>query len=597
MNDNAGAYAGMDRFAARKLILEHLAELGFLEKTEPHKLSAGHCYRCHTITEPYLSKQWFVRMQPLAEPAIAAVRDGKIKFHPERWTKVYLNWMENIRDWCISRQIWWGHRLPVYYCRKCLPNAGDEGRGTPDEGRDTREAQGIIVSRTKVQQCPACGSNDIYQDEDVLDTWFSSWLWPFATFYWPDPKSAQELGYFYPTSTLVTAPEIIFFWVARMIMAGLEFMGDVPFRDVYIHGTVRDIEGKKMSKSLGNVIDPLEIIADYGADALRFSLISITAQGQDVFLAKERFEQGRNFANKVWNASRFIMMNLDLRHAAVDLCVFFKTENLGLVDRWILSRFYSVLEEVNTSLGAYKFNEAANCMYGFFWHELCDWYLEITKPNIADRHHQVVVFKVLEKTLRMLHPFMPFVTEEIWHRLNPEGASIMVAPWPHVQEQLIDREAERRMGTLIGIIKAIRNLRLEIEIKPDQPVAVSLSPHSLGTRQLVVDHKDYIINLARLERLDVLENTHRPQHTTSDYFEDTDIYLHFAGLLDAAKERKKIEQKLSQESKRKEAKKKLLENNDFIGKANRDIVEKMREELAAIEHTLERLEKIHHELS
>jgi valyl-tRNA synthetase len=312
MNENAGDYRDMDRFQAREVILEDLKEKGLLEKVEPHALSAGHCYRCHTIIEPYLSKQWFVKMKPLAKPAIEAVKKGKIKFYPKRWTKVYLNWMENIQDWCISRQIWWGHRIPVYYCPKCQESR--KSQVTSHKSQVAEEA-GVIVSRTKPDKCPHCGSKDIYQDEDVLDTWFSSWLWPFATFYWPHKSQVashpacrqagksqdkiatekKDLDYFYPTSTLVTAPEIIFFWVARMIMAGFEFMKDMPFKEVYIHGTVRDIEGKKMSKSLGNIIDPLEIIDEYGADALRFSLISITAQGQDVFLSKERFEQGRNF--------------------------------------------------------------------------------------------------------------------------------------------------------------------------------------------------------------------------------------------------------------------------------------------------------------
>ncbi|HTZ11281.1 MAG TPA: valine--tRNA ligase, partial [Candidatus Margulisiibacteriota bacterium] len=442
MNELAGSYRSMDRFAARKLILEDLSKNGLLEKTEEHQLSAGHCYRCHTIIEPYLSKQWFVKMKPLSKPAIDAVKKGKIKFHPKRWEKVYLNWMENIQDWCISRQIWWGHRIPVYYCRNCREN-------------------GIIVSSEKPKSCPHCRSTDIYQDEDVLDTWFSSWLWPFATFYWPE--KSRDLEYFYPTSALVTAPEIIFFWVARMIISGFEFMGKEPFKDVYIHGTVRDIEGKKMSKSLGNIIDPLEIINEYGCDALRFSLISITAQGQDVFLSKERFEQGRNFANKLWNASRFIMMNLDRTKVNVDLCVFFKKEDLSLVNRWILSRFYSVLKAVEASLEAYKFNEAANLVYLFFWHEFCDWYLEIIKPQISQKNNQVVMYKVLEKSLRLLHPFMPFISEEIWQMLSgsPERIenSIMRQSWPHLQKEMIDKAAEESLSGVFEVVNCVRNMR------------------------------------------------------------------------------------------------------------------------------------------
>ena len=403
MNEFAGEYKDMDRFEAREVILEDLKEKGLIEKVEPHPLSAGHCYRCHTIIEPYLSKQWFVKMKPLAKPAIEVVKKGKIKFYPSRWTKIYLNWMENIQDWCISRQIWWGHRLPVYYCRDC---------------------ENIMVSKVNPGKCSKCSSLNIYQDEDVLDTWFSSWLWPFATFGWPVVKGqppsgtapVEDLKYFYPTSTLVTASEIIFFWVARMIMAGLEFMKDIPFKDVYIHGTVRDIEGKKMSKSLGNIIDPLDIISEYGADALRFSLIAITAQGQDVYLAKERFQQGRNFANKIWNASRFILSNLNVKGQSPAGTV--PCKELNLVNRWILSRFYSALKEVDKNLDLYRFNEAANLLYGFFWHEFCDWYLEMIKPDIKNSQTQAVMYKVLEKFLRAIHPFMPFVSEEIWQLLK-----------------------------------------------------------------------------------------------------------------------------------------------------------------------------------
>ncbi len=447
LNENAGEYSGMDRFEAREVILEDLKEKKLLEKIEPHTLSAGHCYRCHTIIEPYLSRQWFVKMKPLAGPAIEAVKKGKIKFHPKRWTKVYLNWMENIQDWCISRQIWWGHRIPVYYCKNCAD-------------------KNIIVSRVRPEKCPVCGSVDIYQDEDVLDTWFSSWLWPFATFYWP--KESEDLKYFYPTSVLVTAPEIIFFWVARMIMAGFEFMNDKPFSDVYIHGTVRDIEGKKMSKSLGNVIDPLEIINEYGADALRFSLISITAQGQDVFLSQERFEQGRNFANKVWNASRFILMNLEPQYVKTDLCVFFKKENLDIVNRWILSRFYSTLKQAGKHLDNFKFNEAANLLYGFFWHEFCDWYLELIKPSLyqdADgslrENTQRTLLETLDATMRLLHPVMPFITEEVWQQIPRKGGanSIMIARFPEPDERFDDEQAAEEMGLVIEVITALRNVR------------------------------------------------------------------------------------------------------------------------------------------
>ena len=590
MNQNAGVYKGMDRFQAREAILKDLEEKGLLEEAQPHPLSAGHCYRCHTIIEPYLSRQWFVKMKPLAKPAIEAVKKGKIKFYPKRWTKVYLNWMENIQDWCISRQIWWGHRMPLYYCRQCQGSPSHQVTKSPD----SKYKKGIIVSATRPEKCPVCGSTDIYQDEDVLDTWFSSWLWPFATFGWPDVKT--DLDYFYPTSVLVTAPEIIFFWVARMIMAGFEFMKDIPFKDVYIHGTVRDIEGKKMSKSLGNIIDPLEIINEYGSDALRFSLISITSQGQDVFLSKERFEQGRNFANKIWNASRFILMNLEPAAAGADLCVFFKKENLSIVNRWILSRFYSVLKEVNKDLHTYKFNEAVNLLYGFFWHEFCDWYLEIIKPQIKEQANQVVMYKILEKFLRIMHPFMPFITEEIWQGLPHEGLSIMIQSSPHIQEQIIDKKVEKEAQSLFFVITQIRNLRSSIEIKPEQEVRISIYPHTASTAKLIKDNINLIMNLAKLQELNILQESARPQATVSAIIEDTDIYLHFTGLLEVSKEQGRLKEKIDALGKIIVAKVSRLRNPEFLKKAPKEVVGKEKEDIAELKKSIKRLEKMHDEL-
>ncbi len=583
LNENAGDYNGMDRFEAREVILEDLKEKGLLEKIEPHSLSAGHCYRCHTIIEPYLSRQWFVKMKPLAKPAIEAVKKGKIKFHPKRWAKVYLNWMENIQDWCISRQIWWGHRIPLWYCRNCQKLA--------------------LASVDELKECPVCKSPNLKQDEDVLDTWFSSWLWPFATFYWSKKGQSpsgtdpvKDLKYFYPTSVLVTAPEIIFFWVARMIMAGLEFMQDIPFKDIYIHGTVRDIEGKKMSKSLGNIINPLDIINEYGADALRFSLISITAQGQDVFLSQEKFEQGRNFANKIWNASRFILMNLESSFIKVDLCEFFKKEDLDIVNRWILNRFYSVLKEVSKKLDIYKFNEAANMLYGFFWHEFCDWYLEIIKPNIKNRQNQVVMYKVLEKFLRALHPFMPFITEEIWQRLPHDGLTIMIQSWPHIQEQMIDKKLEKQAQSIFDMIKEIRNLRSSIELKPDQKVVISVYPHTKLKHKLIENNTDFIANLAKLETLKILHSSARPASTISAVVEDVDIYLHFSGLLDISKEKHKIKEKITELEKIKNLKEQRIKNSEFINKAPKEVVEKEKESMEELKNSLRRLERMYNEL-
>jgi valyl-tRNA synthetase len=579
MNASAGKYEGLERFKAREKILEDLKGMGLLEKIAPHELSAGHCYRCHTIVEPYLSKQWFVKMAPLAKPAIKAVKEGKIKFYPARWTKVYLNWMENIQDWCISRQIWWGHRLPVYYCKGC------------------NDETGVIVSRVKPKRCPKCGSADIYQDEDVLDTWFSSWLWPFATFYWPQkglsPKGAlceEDLRYFYPTSTLVTAAEIIFFWVARMIMAGIEFQGKIPFKDIYIHGTVRDAEGKKMSKSLGNSIDPLEVIKEYGSDALRFSLISITAQGQDVFLSKERFEQGRNFANKIWNASRFIQMNLNPDSVNLDLCVFFKKEDLSLVNRWILSRFYSTLSEVEKYLDKFRFNEAANSLYAFFWHEFCDWYLEIIKPDIRNPHNQLIMYKILEKSLRVMHPFMPFITEEIWQKFPHEGESIMVSSWPHLQKQIIDKKAEKEMSVIFEVIACIRNMRLALEIPSGSlDVSVKICPSDNHNRILLESNLEYIKSLSRAPNLIIEERYRALGKEYVNVLSGMHISIPLQGLVDIESYKVKIDNKILKAQSDIRAKKSLFSNKDFINKAPQEIIEAEKEKLTALEKEVQKL--------
>ncbi len=579
MNEAAGDYKGMDRFEAREVILEDLKEKELLEKIEPHALSAGHCYRCHTIIEPYLSKQWFVRMGPLSKPALEAVKKGKIKFHPKRWTKVYLNWMENIQDWCISRQIWWGHRIPLWHCLGCNKD--------------------FVAIDEEPKACKFCNNTNIKQDEDVLDTWFSSWLWPFATFYWPieglSPKGTvpkDDLKYFYPTSVLVTAPEIIFFWVARMIMAGYEFMGDLPFRDVYIHGTVRDIEGKKMSKSLGNIIDPLDIINEYGTDALRFSLISITAQGQDVYLSKERFEQGRNFANKIWNASRFILMNLDPSMVEVDLCRFFKEKELSMTNRWILSRFYSTLKETGKLLDNYKFNEAANALYSFFWHEFCDWYLELLKSEITEKENQVVLYKILEKFLRTLHPFMPFITEEIWQKLPHKGPSIMAEPWPHVQENIIDKKSEHKMHVLFEFITAIRNMRSELEIPPVDLINIKIST---ADPQLIKLLKSMLVNLQKLAKINNIEFVASYCRQANEYVsvvKDAHITIPLSGLIDIDKYRQKIAQKIAKAESEIKSKENMLANENFTKRAPEEVVEKENQRLKELKETLTKLKAV-----
>jgi valyl-tRNA synthetase len=649
LNEKVGKYSGLDRFKAREEVLKDLQEQNLLEKIEEHAHAVGHCYRCHTVIEPYLSKQWFVKMKPLAKKAIEVVKNGKIKFHPARWTKVYLNWMENIRDWCISRQIWWGHRLPVYYCKNCLKQANEptvnsqqSTDGTMDYGPSTMDKRGIIVSKEKPGKCPVCGSQDIYQDEDVLDTWFSSWLWPFATFGSPfemqinanqtqinadnSSESAtisvprldlntlagsrhqfnieagqsakicvqkEELHYFYPTSVLVTAQEIIFFWVARMIMAGLYFMKDAPFKDVYIHGTVRDIEGKKMSKSLGNVIDPLDAIKEYGCDALRFSLISLTSTGQDVFLSKEKFEKGRNFANKIWNASRFILMNLKEENTSHDLCVFFQKEELGLSERWILSNFYEMLSKLNKSLAAYRFNEAANLIYEFFWGKFCDWYLEIAKININDEKTQVVLYKILEKSLRILHPFMPFITEEIWQKLPGEKKSISISNWPHMQKQIIDKKIDSVMQAIIEIVASARNLRNVLNIPPKELVNLQIQVTNKAKLKIIKENEIIIKHLALIRGISFIESKKEKARGVSNVIsKEVFINLPLEGIIDIEKEKQRISNQIQELKGFIKQKENTLKNEAFLEKAPEEIVEGEKEKFKEFKERLLKLEEI-----
>lgn len=595
INSLGGDYEGMDRFEAREAIVEDLKDRGLFVKSEAHRHAVGHCYRCHTMVEPRLSPQWFVKMKPLAKPAIEAVKKGKIKFYPKRWTKVYLDWMVNIRDWCISRQIWWGHRIPVYYCQKCMETGIRKSEILNPKSEINPNVQnpktaGIIVSKTRPEKCPACGSTEITQDEDVLDTWFSSWLWPFTTLGWP--KETPDLEYFYPTSALVTAQEIIFFWVARMIMAGYEFMGEFPFRDVYIHGTVRDITGTKMSKSLGNVIDPLDMIEKYGTDALRFSIISITAQGQDVFLSEGKFELGRNFANKLWNASRFILMNLKRDEINTDLCVFFKLTELTLPQRWILSRFYSTLRDVGDCLDGYKFNEAANLIYEFLWHEFCDWYIEIAKSTIGDKTSQVILYKILEKSLRMLHPIMPFITEEIWQKLSGGkekiADSIMISSWPHVQKEMISPSAEADMRVLIELITAIRNMRAVWGVEPGLEVSAMINIHEKDNEKLLKDNESFIKRMARISDLKIGKIA-KPKNSAVNVVGKTEVYMPLQGLIDFEKEKarlKKEETRIENEMKSLAAR---LKDKNFLEKAPEDVVKKQKERKSELEVQIKKL--------
>lgn len=442
MNEEAGKYQGMERYAARKAIVKDLEDLGVLVKVDHHEHAVGECYRCSTVVEPMVSKQWFVKMAPLAKPAMEVVKEGLMEFVPDRFTKIYLGWLENIRDWCISRQLWWGHRIPVWYCEDC---------------------GGEICVQEDPEICPKCGSKHIAQDPDVLDTWFSSGLWPFSTMGWPE--DTPELKQFYPTSVLVTGRDIIFFWVARMVFMGLEFMKDVPFKKVMIHGLVLDAQGRKMSKSLGNGVDPLEIIDQYGADTLRFMLITGNTPGNDLRFHPERLEATRNFANKIWNASRFVLLNLqDYTEGP--------RGDLKLEDRWILSRYEKTVKEVTIALDRFDLGEAARLLYEFIWNEFCDWYIELAKGRLYDKEHpearhtvQSILLEVLEGTMKLLHPYMPFITEEIWHNLPVTGESIMIQSWPQV-EGYQDSSAEEHMNQIMEVIKAIRNIRAEMNVQP-----------------------------------------------------------------------------------------------------------------------------------
>ncbi len=577
MNENAGPYYKTDRFECRKAIVQDLEKMGLIEKIEDYTHNVGHCYRCDTVIEPYLSLQWFVKMKDLAKPAIDAVKKGKIKFVPKRWEKVYLNWMENIQDWCISRQIWWGHRIPVWYCVK----------------HGKRTSCPPIAAMDAPEKCPNCGNRHLIQDEDVLDTWFSSWLWPFATFYWPGDEgdSNKDLDYFYPTNTLVTAPEILFFWVARMIMSGLKFMGEEPFANVYLHGTVRDDTGRKMSKSLGNIIDPLEIIDEMGADALRFSLISITASGQDVYLSRSKFELGRNFANKIWNASRYVLQTAD---GGLDKI---NPESCTFVEKWILSEFNKTVAQVKSSIENFRFNEAANRLYDFFWHEFCDWYIEITKIKSGkiNKNSSGVLLYILERFLRLLHPFMPFVSEEIWQlakdKAGASGESIVVSSFPEVDEDFVFEGVEE-FESVKELIAEIRNIRAAIGLKPsDKPRAIIVADD--GFADMARLSEPVLRFLARLGDIEFLRGIKdRPKGAASVATAKAQVFLLVSGMLDIEKQLVSVRKQISELEREINKKKSMLSNNGFLNKAPRKVIETEKEKLTLFTEKLKKLKDI-----
>lgn len=594
MNDNVPpAYRGLDRYEARKRVLADLQAQDLLVKQEDHASAVGRCYRCDTVIEPYLSEQWFVRMKPLAEPALKVVLDGTIKFYPERWVKVYEHWMTNVRDWCISRQLWWGHRIPVYYAA--------DGRFTA--ARSEEEARKRLNLRP---------NEPLRQDEDVLDTWFSSWLWPFSVHDWPQHEKlgkAQDLAYFYPTDTLVTAPEIIFFWVARMIMAGLRFAPtftgsddpkkNIPFRDVYFTSIVRDARGRKMSKSLGNSPEPLDLIAEYGADAVRFTILYLAPLGQDIIYAKEKNEIGRNFANKIWNAGRFLVMNRDQMGEAPKMSEF-NTEHLDLADRWILSRFHSALLDIEKAMEVYEINRVTKDIYDFFWHDYCDWYLEMIKSRLYGDEPPAIKQAVLARAidlfdgaLRMLHPIMPFVTEELWQnirRRDPQE-SIMRAPMVEPDGRFINKQVEQEMAFVQSIIESVRTIRGEMSIAPSKEVSLIMKLRDGRDPESIRRYDGYLKRLARVRSLSFITDQSRPKLSATAVVQGDELFVPLEGLIDIEVEKARLQREIARISGLLKSTQAKLDNPNFVEKAPKDVVEKEKEKLETFTETLTKLQR------
>ncbi len=570
LNELCGKYAGLDRYEARKLLIEELSEKGFLEKTEEHSHNVAHCYRCGTTVEPLASKQWFVSMKPLAKPAIEAVKSGEIKYIPDRFSKIYMNWMENIQDWCVSRQLWWGHRIPAYYCDEC----GE-----------------VTVSETDVTVCPKCHSDKIHQDEDVLDTWFSSALWPFSTLGWPE--KTEDLDYFYPTSVLVTAYDIITFWVSKMIFSGIEQMKEIPFKYVFIHGLVRDSQGRKMSKSLGNGIDPLEVIDKYGADALRFTLATGNSPGNDMRFNFERVEASRNFANKLWNASRFVRMNLD-----IDTLSLPDVSELRAEDKWLLNAFNILVSEVSANIDKYELGIALAKVYDFIWDIFCDWYIELVKPRLANKEDvsnkaaQQVISWTLSETLKLLHPFMPFITEEIYLSLPHDCESIMISEWPRTSDALKFEETAEEFEKIISAIRAIRLRRNEMNVLPSRKTKLYVVSEF---SKLFVDSSAFLEKLASVSEVIALD-----EYTDADSVaiitDSANLYIPMADMVDFDKELERLEKELAKAEKEMGIFEKKLSNTEFVSRAPAAVVEAERAKLekykAQRESALKEIEKI-----
>ena len=572
MNEQAGEYKGLSVLECREKVIKELKEKGYLKKIEDYQHSIGHCYRCGTIIEPYLSKQWFVKMKELALPAISAVEEGKIEFIPSRWDKVYYEWMRNIKDWCISRQLWWGHRIPVWYCQDCLE---------------------LNVEENKPSFCKKCGSHNLVQDPDVLDTWFSSALWPFSTLGWPE--ETDDLKCFYPTSVLVTGFDIIFFWVARMIMMGLKFCGEVPFKKVYINPLIRDAEGKKMSKSKGNVIDPLTIVEEYGSDALRFTLASLTIQGNYICLSEERIKGFRNFTNKIWNVSRFSMMNL--KDFSIDKIEKDKLK-MTLSDKWIISRLNRAIKKTNDYLNEFKFGEAAKNIYEFSWNEFCDWYIEFIKSRlyqeedkISKETAQYILWVTLENTLKLLHPFMPFITEEIWQKIPHKGESIIISSWPQYNIESVDKDAEEKMSKIMDIIRTIRNIKSDMNIPYSKKIDLYLNiAQDNNLLKLIKDNTYYIESLVKIESLNIGTNITKPPYSATGILEGIEIFIPLKDIINIPEEITRLEKKLLKVKKELDIVCRKLNNQDFLSKAPVEVIEKEEVKADELKDIKERLE-------
>jgi valyl-tRNA synthetase len=572
MTEAAGEeFKGLDRFECREKVIAKLEEMGLLAKTEDYEHAVGHCYRCKTIIEPYLSWQWFVRVKPLAEEAIKVVEEGKIKFIPSNWAKTYFEWMYNIHDWCISRQLWWGHRIPAWYCQEC--------------GH-------IVVSDEAPAKCEKCPSSELVQDEDVLDTWFSSALWPFVTMGWPE--KTEDLKTFYPTDLMSTGFDIIFFWVARMIMMGLKFAKDIPFRHVFINGLVRDFKRRKMSKSEGNIIDPLEMIEKYGTDALRFTLAALAIPGMDLSLAEERMAGYQAFANKIWNASRFVLMNIQGEEFRL------KEEELTLADRWIRSRLVWIIEELHDALENYKFYDAANKIYHFIWGEFCDWYIELVKPGLkqGNRTSEAVLVDTLDQILRLLHPFMPFITEEIWQHIPSSGKSLVVASFPQARKDLKDEEAETEMRFLQEAIVGIRTIRAENRIPPKKKVGLYVrvrDERKVGKKaeaEIIRHTKDYIQTLANIHQIEILDHFPRKKKFLKGIAGSWEIAIPIEeGVFDLNQEKQRLEKELSKIMLDIEKIESRLKNTDFLNRAPKEVIKEAKGKLRDFQGKKAKLEE------